>query len=188
MSPSILPSGSAALYGGLRAGALATVISAAVADFLDRAGREFRHNDRLQWLEPGHFCDQRRAGVLGRRQLAEGGRQLRRTEAAQRQELERLVAERTAELERQVAQRRDAKRWRETPNGGTARAKRSCGWRSAPGAWRPGHGISRPMPASGTTSITAFWVMNRAPSRRTMMHGRSACCLKTLRRPKPACG
>ncbi len=103
----------AALYGGFRAGALATIIGALLADFF--------------WIEPVHSLRVASPAdllsialfassclliswVAELLQRAEG--RLRRAEAGRRVELERLVAERTAELGRakdQAEQANEAK-------------------------------------------------------------------------------
>ena len=99
----------AALYGGLRAGMLASVLSALVADYF--------------WMPPfGSFVVARTADRLAlliflfngamvswvADRLRRADAALGRSEAARRDELEHLVAERTAELSREIAVRRQA--------------------------------------------------------------------------------
>ena len=61
----------AALYGGLRAGLLATFLSAAMADYfwMEPAGT-FAMANPIDWLALCDFCRQRPAAVVGRRKVS----------------------------------------------------------------------------------------------------------------------
>ena len=97
----------AALYGGFRAGVLATLLSALIADYF--------------WIEPAYsFVPTNLAGWTGlsifvafnvlvcgvAARLQQTGDRLRRVEASQRDELNRQVAERTAQLRESEARLR----------------------------------------------------------------------------------
>jgi PAS domain S-box-containing protein len=90
----------AALYGGLRAGVLATLLSAGIADWfwMEPAG-SFYLSDPFDWLALAIFVA---SGLL----IAWVAEQLRRTNARQRRDLEALVAERTDALTTEIAERK----------------------------------------------------------------------------------
>ena len=89
----------AALYGGLRAGALATLLTAALADYfwMEPAGPLIGTRP-LDWLALAIFVSSCLLISWIVERLQQSQSRLRRVEAERRAELERMVATRTAEL------------------------------------------------------------------------------------------
>ena len=89
----------AALYGGLRAGALATILSAALADyFWMEPARSFYVERLADWLSLAVFATICLAICWIIERLNQAQARLRRAEVERRAELERMVAQRTEEL------------------------------------------------------------------------------------------
>ncbi len=99
----------AALYGGLRAGAVATILSGLIADYfwMEPAG-SFIMAKPIEWLALAIFVASGFLMSWAAEKFHQSNNRLRQAEAAQRVELERLVAERTAALTNELALRNEA--------------------------------------------------------------------------------
>ena len=99
----------AALYGGLRAGAVATILSGLIADYfwMEPAGSFIMANP-IDWLSLAIFVSTGFLVSWGAEKFYQANNRLQQDEAAQRVELERLVAGRTAALTEELALRKQA--------------------------------------------------------------------------------
>jgi diguanylate cyclase (GGDEF)-like protein len=97
----------AALYGGVRAGVLTTLLSAVIADyFLIEPVGSLVITRPIDLLALGVFIATGLMVSLVTERLWQKEIQLRRTEVTQRRDVERQVAERTAELTKEIAERK----------------------------------------------------------------------------------